>query len=53
MAFIKYSDGQIKEVKSSPLSAEELADLEFRKQLEEKNDEIIETEKPKWATKSK
>ena len=50
MAFIKYSDGSISEVKSSPLSAEELAEIETRKKLEEKTDDIIKEEsKPKWA----
>jgi hypothetical protein len=55
MAFIKYSDGKVKKVFSSPLSSEELAELATEKPLEKEagyepdsKQEKLE-KKPKWA----
>lgn len=48
MSFIKYSDGAIKKVISSPLSPEELVEQENRKKLQKQSSEK-EEDKPKWA----
>ncbi|MDD2731249.1 MAG: hypothetical protein PHW33_03965 [Candidatus Portnoybacteria bacterium] len=49
MSFVKYSDGEIKKIISSPLSPDELSEQESRKKLEKKSEETKEPEKPSWA----